>query len=92
MRQIIWSDVVACPGCGNETTYAETRVRYEPLRFDDTFTCACGHTGSPDDWPRVLEDVLDPWTGDDDHTPQSRAMEGVRHVDVRQLEPGRGRR
>ena len=64
VRQIIWSDVVQCPRCGAETTYAETRVRYEPLRFDDTFSCVCGHTGSPDDWPRVLEDVADPWTGE----------------------------
>lgn len=64
VRQIIWSDVVQCPRCGVETTYADTRVRYEPLRFDDTFSCVCGHTGSPDDWPRVLEDVVDPWTGE----------------------------
>lgn len=64
VRQIIWSDVVACPGCGAETTYAATRVRYMPLRFDDNFTCACGYTGSPDDWHRVLESVRDPWTGE----------------------------
>ncbi|MDP5226887.1 MULTISPECIES: DNA methyltransferase [Arthrobacter] len=64
VRQIIWSDVVACPRCGTETTYADTRVRYGPLRFDDQFTCSCGHTGSPDDWKRVLEDVVDPWTGE----------------------------
>ncbi|MFD6754879.1 DNA methyltransferase [Micromonospora gifhornensis] len=63
VRQIIWSDVVACPRCGAETTYAATRVRYRPLRFDDRFTCVCGHTGSPDDWVRVLESVRDPWTG-----------------------------
>ena len=30
VRQIIWSDVVRCPRCGVETTYAETRVRYRP--------------------------------------------------------------
>lgn len=64
VRQIIWSDVVACPQCGAETTYADTRVRYAPLRFDDTYECACGHGGSPDSFPRVLEEVLDPWTGE----------------------------
>lgn len=64
VRQVIWSDVVTCPSCGLATTYADARVRYQPLRFDDTHTCACGHTGSPDDWPRVLEDVLDPWTNE----------------------------
>lgn len=62
IRQVIWSDVVECPRCGAETTYAETRVRYDPLRFGDRFTCACGHAGAPDDWGRVLEDVVDPWT------------------------------
>ena len=64
VRQTIWSDVVKCPRCGAETTYADTRVRYQPLRFDDTFECVCGHTGSPDDWTRVLEDVVDPWTAE----------------------------
>jgi len=64
VRQVIWSDVVACPRCGTETTYADTRVRYKPLRFDDTYKCACGRKGSPDDCPRVLEDVVDPWTGE----------------------------
>lgn len=63
VRQIIWSDVVACPRCGLETTYAAARVRYDPLRFDDRFSCACGYTGAPDDWRRVLESVRDPWTG-----------------------------
>ena len=64
VRQIIWSDVVRCPRCKAETTYADTRVRYQPLRFDTRFTCTCGHTGGPDDWDRVLEDVVDPWTGE----------------------------
>lgn len=63
VRQVIWSDVVACPSCGLETTYAETRVRYNPLRFDSRHVCSCGHEGAPDDWPRVLESVFDRWTG-----------------------------
>lgn len=64
VRQIIWSDVVKCPRCGLETTYADTRVLYGPLRFSERYTCSCGHAGSPDDWNRVLEDVVDPWTGE----------------------------
>lgn len=64
IRQIIWSDVVKCPRCGLESTYADTRVRYAPLRFADEFTCSCGNTGSPDDWKRVVEEALDPWTGE----------------------------
>ncbi|MGA0569072.1 DNA methyltransferase [Rathayibacter sp. KR2-224] len=64
IRQVIWSDVVACPRCGAETTYAETRVRYEPLRFDDSYRCACGFVGEPDAWRRVAETVADPLTGE----------------------------
>ncbi|KAA0024907.1 DNA methyltransferase [Antrihabitans cavernicola] len=64
VRHVIWSDVVECPGCGTQTTYADIRVRYQPLRFDESHTCACGHTGSPDEWSRVLEHSLDPWTGE----------------------------
>lgn len=65
IRQIIWSDVVQCPKCGAQTTHADTLVRYAPLRFDDRFTCACGHESSPDKWDRVIEDVTDPWTGEE---------------------------
>lgn len=64
IRHVIWSDVVTCPKCGNETTYADVRVRYGPLRFDDHFSCPCGYYGSPDDWQRVVETFKDPWTGE----------------------------
>lgn len=64
VRQIIWSDVVACPRCNTESTYADARVRYEPLRFDDAFSCVCGFEGAPDAWTRVSEDFADPWTGE----------------------------
>jgi len=64
VRQVIWSDVVACPQCGTETTYADTRVRYEPLRFGDSHTCTCGFTGEPDAWLRVSAGLIDPWTGE----------------------------
>jgi 16S rRNA G966 N2-methylase RsmD len=63
VRQVIWSDVVACPSCAAETTYADVRVRYAPLRFDSTFACSCGFMGAPDDWTRVTEQFSDPWTG-----------------------------
>lgn len=64
IRHVIWSDVVSCPRCGKETTYAEARVRYNPLRFDGSYSCSCGFSGSPDEWQRVLENVRDPWTGE----------------------------
>ena len=64
IRHVIWSDVVSCPRCGKETTYAEARVRYNPLRFDGSYSCSCGFSGAPDEWQRVLENVRDPWTGE----------------------------
>lgn len=64
VRQVIWSDVVACPRCSSETTYADARVRYAPLRFDNTFACSCGFVGAPDDWIRVTEEFADTWTGE----------------------------
>jgi len=63
VRHVIWSDVVACPQCGIETTYAGVRVRYDPLRFDESNKCACGFAGEPDDWRRLVETVVDPFTG-----------------------------
>lgn len=63
IRQVIWSDVVRCPRCGLETTYAATRVRYEPLRFEDFHTCECGYHGASDSWSRVIDEHPDPWTG-----------------------------
>lgn len=64
VRQVIWSDVVRCPKCEAEATYADTRVRYEPLRFGDTYRCVCGYVGSPDSFARVVDEVTDPWTGE----------------------------
>lgn len=63
IRQVIWSDVVACPSCGMRTTYADVRVRYGPLRLSDVHECACGYSGAVDGWARVLELRKDPWTG-----------------------------
>ncbi|KRD53733.1 DNA methyltransferase [Microbacterium sp. Root280D1] len=64
VRQVIWSDVVACPACGVESTYADTRVRYEPLRLVEDHVCVCGHAGKSADWVRQVESITDPWTGE----------------------------
>ena len=63
IRHVIWSDVVRCPSCMGETTYADVRIRFNPLRFADLHECKCGFEGSPDDWQRVVEEVLDAWSG-----------------------------
>ena len=63
IRQIIWSDIVSCPNCGAQQTYADALVRFEPLRLSDSLCCKCGFASAPADWPRVTEDFADPWTG-----------------------------
>lgn len=65
IRHLIWSDVVACQECGQETTYADTKVRYEPLRFVEDHACACGHRAPAATWQRQSETVTDPWTGEE---------------------------
>jgi hypothetical protein len=60
IRHVIWSDVVACPRCAATTTYAELRVRYQPLRFSDDASCAgCGYQDVAKAWSRVTETVKD---------------------------------
>lgn len=64
IRHVIWSDIVACPSCSDVTTFADVKVRYEPLRFGESHTCgACGYTGHPDSWRRVTETIADELTG-----------------------------
>lgn len=63
IRHIVWSDVVACPDCRRLTTYADVRVRWNPLCFADTNKCECGYQGHPDDWVRRTAAREDPWTG-----------------------------
>lgn len=64
IRHVIWSDIVICPSCGFETTYADARVRYDPLRFADLWRCACGYECEPENLIRSVEKFRDPWTGE----------------------------
>lgn len=62
VRHVIWSEIFICPSCGQETPYAEARVRYEPLRFVDEFVCVCG-LGLSKGTPRATVTSNDPLTG-----------------------------
>ncbi len=69
VRHIIWSDVVSCPDCGVESTYADVHVRSAPLRLVREHTCAeCGRSAAANSWARVTETGLDPWTGETSNT------------------------
>jgi 16S rRNA G966 N2-methylase RsmD len=61
IRHVIWSDVLACVECGEVTTYWDARVRFSPLRLEDTFTCwHCGARVSSEDCERVMKQAYDP--------------------------------
>lgn len=61
IRHIVWSEVLVCPRCGHETAYADARVRYSPLRFEDDYVCPCGNPLSKDT-PRAIVSSVDPLT------------------------------
>ncbi len=60
LRHAIWSDVLICPNCGNETTYWEAAVRHSPLSMSNSFDCsACEKTLKIDSCERAFETVQD---------------------------------
>ena len=62
IRQVIWSDVVACPRCGHETSYWEAAVRREPLRLEKQPECrGCGVSSDLRGWERLSETFYDPF-------------------------------
>lgn len=45
IRHIVWSDIIECPECGHESTYAKSCITYNPLRISDAARCPrCGKT------------------------------------------------
>ena len=60
LRHAIWSDVLVCLGCGDETSYWEAAVRHAPVSMSNSFVCrGCGDTFRIDSCKRAFESVLD---------------------------------
>lgn len=60
LRHAIWSDVLICPGCGEETSYWEAAVRHKPLSMSELFVCpSCKKTHRIDACERAFETVRD---------------------------------
>ena len=60
VRHIIWSDVITCPKCKKELSFAEGAVSYNPLSIRNTILCPfCGYEGSKDQFKPVTETVFD---------------------------------
>lgn len=44
LRYMVWSEVLVCPTCKNESTFWERAVKRSPLEISSTFTCPnCQH-------------------------------------------------
>lgn len=61
IRHTIWSDVLICPECENESLYSDVAVKRNPLRFIDKFVCPhCRKETSLGQVERATENVIDP--------------------------------
>ena len=75
IRHTIYSDVLECPSCGEQTTYWAAAVREDPAFFASEFACAgCGETVRVDRCSRVTENAYDAVLG--------RTIERKRRVPV----------
>jgi len=60
LRHAIWSDVLICPGCGEENCYWEAAVRHKPLSMSQSFVChGCRQTRPIDACERAFETARD---------------------------------
>lgn len=60
LRHAIWSDVLACPHCGAETSLWNASVKTKPLAMSETFRCkGCRNQVAVEACERVLESTLD---------------------------------
>lgn len=64
VRHTIWSDILICPFCQDESPYWDAAVKREPLRLEKTFVCpSCVKTASTDGCTRATETVYDETLG-----------------------------
>jgi 16S rRNA G966 N2-methylase RsmD len=64
VRHIVWSDVLGCPLCGQEVTYWDAAVSYDPLRLADFFVCdGCKREQAVSDCERLTESYFDRGVG-----------------------------
>lgn len=66
IRHVIWSEVLACSGCGHHTTYWDAAVRRMPLGLSEHFVCpGCRSQVNVRGCTRVNETVHDRMLGRD---------------------------
>lgn len=63
IRHAIWSDILRCAKCGEETSFWDAAVTTTPLSLASTFKCpSCGHIIESDSAERVYEQFQDTLT------------------------------
>jgi hypothetical protein len=63
LRHAIWSDVLICPRCQEESLYADVAVKRRPFRFVDVFVCpSCRKSERLDQVEHAVETTRDPLT------------------------------
>lgn len=64
LRHAIWSDILACPHCGEEISYWAAAIRRSPLSMSTEFACvSCQKVSKIIDCERVMETVVDEFGG-----------------------------
>lgn len=77
LRHVIWSDVLACSDCGQQTAYWDLAVGRDPLGLRRVAHCrCCGSQIVTADAPRATEVAKDPLTG----TENVQRIRRVAHV------------
>ncbi|MGC5326277.1 DNA methyltransferase [Brevibacillus sp. SYSU BS000544] len=65
VRYNIWSDILQCSDCEHQVSFWDAAVSFDPIAISSEFVCpACGKKEGLDEAERVLEQVLDPLTGE----------------------------
>ncbi len=64
IRYTIWTDVIICAKCKNESTFWKEIVSFNPLNINSTFTCpSCKHQEKASIIEKVFEKKIDPVSG-----------------------------
>lgn len=60
LRYAIWSDILLCPSCNNESTFWKVAVKKKPFSISPNFTCPkCKYEDSINNIERATENSLD---------------------------------
>lgn len=60
IRHVVWSDMLVCPQCQEESNYYEITVEREPIRIKNEGVCPhCGYSSEIGNYKHKLENVYD---------------------------------